>query len=181
MRFRTARLCLTAPTALLLIAATGCGPQFFSVKGTVNSSGGPLDKWSAAPLGCSRDEFDGDSSKLIGLQFGWPKNDDPDRDLHYDKLPNGPASIKLAKNGTGIIGKIDMLKPVKAGAAMGPEMASIDGYTLDSSNCKTLTLDREEQSGNMGDHKQLKGHFVMDCTVLGSHITGDLKFNHCGM
>jgi|HubBroStandDraft_5_1064220.scaffolds.fasta_scaffold233301_2 hypothetical protein len=182
-----ARFCYTTSVILLtgvsLISATGCGPGFFSAKGSFASDGGPLDKWNALPAVCSRDEFDGDSSKLITFHFAAPDNKDPDRALHRNEQPNSPASLRIAKNGGGIIAKLDMMKPVKGPAGdMMAEMRSMDGYTLDNSTCKTLTLDRTEQMGSFGTlHKQLKGRLTLDCSVAGSHLTSDLNFTHCGM
>jgi hypothetical protein len=176
-------LCMVLLTGAFLLSTIGCGPTFFSAKGSFASDGGPLDKWSAMPAMCSRDEFDGDSSKLITFQFAQPDNKDPDRNLHRAQQPNSPASLSVAKNGSGIIAKLSMMKPVKgpAGDTMA-EMRSMEGYTLDNSTCKTLTLDRTEQSASFGmSHKPLKGHLILDCSIAGSHVTSDLNFSHCGM
>jgi hypothetical protein len=175
--------CMALLTGVFMMSTIGCGPEFFSAKGSFASDGGPLDKWNTLAAMCSRDEFDGDSSKLITFHFAGPDNKDPDRDLHRDQQPNSPASLSIAKNGSGIIAKLDMMKPVKgpAGDTMA-EMRSMDGYTLDNSSCKTLTMDRTEQSSSFGTlHKQLKGHLVLDCSIAGSHLTSDLSFTRCGM
>ena len=163
---------LVRPIALLscfLFAAAGCGPTFYSAKGTIASSGGQLDPWSATPIACSRDEFDGDSSKLITMTFRPPVSNDPDRNLHRDTAPDFPIQLHIAKNGPGLMGVLDTRK-------------LMEGLPLDSSNCKTLTLNRKERSASMGDfHPTLDGELVLDCTVKQSHITGDVTFKKCGM
>ena len=162
-----------------LLPATGCGPQFFSTKGALSSTGGMLGTWSSKPVICSRDEFSGDSSKLVTFEFSPPKNDDPDRDLHRDREPQWPSQLKIAKNGDGYIARLEMGKPI---AGVDPMKSSMDGLVLDGSTCKVLTFDRKEHSAGMtGFQKQLSGELTMDCTVLQSHVVSNLKFNHCGM
>ena len=181
MNDRMQRLVFAVSASACFLSALGCGPQFFSAKGTVSSSGGLLGQWSATPVMCSRDEFDGDSSKLATLMFAPPKNDDPDRNLHPERAPNGPADIHIAKNGNGYIAQLSTMKPINTGNEA-DVFKNMQGIVLDSSKCKTLTFDRQEHSASMGSmHKPISGELVMDCQVYQSHITADIKFKQCGM
>ena len=162
----------------LLLAVVGCGPQFFSAKGALSSSGGALGQWSSKPVMCERDEFDGDSSKLVTFLFSPPVNNDPDRNLHRDQEPQSPMRLRIAKNGDGYMARLEMMKEIKG---VDPMKSSMGGIPLDSSTCKVLKFDRTEHSASMSLHKQLSGEVDMDCTVMQSHIVSNLKFNHCGM
>ncbi len=165
--------------SLLAVTTLGCGPQFFSAKGNLASSGGGFGQWSASPALCKRDEFDGDSSKLATFMFAAPKNDDPDRNLHRDQAPNGPAELMIAKNGDGYVAQLMTMKEVNTGNPS-DVFKNMQGIVLDSSSCKTLTFDRKEHSATMGEfHKPLSGELVMDCTKYGSHLTADIKFKAC--
>jgi hypothetical protein len=165
-------------TSALFLSMMGCGPQFFSAKGTVDSSGGAFGKWSASPAMCSRDEFNGDSSQLVTFMFGAPKNDDPDRDVHPGSRQVGPMTLKIAKDGDAYMAKLMTNGTIDTGNPM-DAMKNMQGVTLDPSSCKTFTFDRSEHM-NLGHiHKPLSGHVVMDCTKYNSHITADFKFSAC--
>jgi hypothetical protein len=175
------RIHLTKVSVLVIIApgilfcTVGCGPTFFSSKGAIASSGGELGKWSATPVMCTREEFDGDSSKLILMHFSGPKNTDPDRKIHGNNLPEGPYELHVAKNGSGYMAQLKFFKDI-------PGVDVFQGVVLDSSSCKALTLDRSEHSTNFGSmHPTLNGELVMDCTYKQSHVTADIKFKKCGM
>lgn len=158
-----------ALTFSFLLAFLGCGPTFFAAKGTVSSSGGQLGSWSVTPISCSRDEFNGDSSRLITMLFRGPQSNDPDRDLHQDKQPDSLLRLEVAKNGSGYMAQLETMK-------------SMEGTLLDASNCQKLTLDRTEHSAGFGElHPTLNGELVMDCTVKQSHVTADVIFKKCGM
>jgi hypothetical protein len=175
---RFAKLALVTLALPCLLPVAGCGPQFFSAKGTIASSGGALGQWSGTPVMCSRDEFDGDSSKLATFMFSPPQNNDPDRNLHRDREPNSPMRLKLAKNGDSYIAQLETMKPI-AGADV---FKSMDGVVLDQSNCKTIRFDRTEHMATMGQfHKPISGEVVLDCSVIQSHVTADIKFKQCGM
>jgi hypothetical protein len=157
-----------------LLGTVGCGPTFFSSKGAVVSSGGELGAWSATPVMCSREEFDGDSSKLIEMHFSGPKNTDPDRSIHGNSQPEGPYELHVAKNGRSYMAQLKFFKSI-------PGVDVFNGVVFDSSSCKTLTLDRTEHSSVGSMHPTLNGELVMDCTYRQSHITADVKFKKCGM
>lgn len=159
----------------LLSCATGCGPTFFSSKGAIASSGGELGKWSASPVMCEREEFDGDSSKLIRMMFSGPQNTDPDRSVHHNDQPDGPLELHVAKNGSSYMAQVKFFKDI-------PGVDVFQGLILDSSSCKTFTFDRTEHSAGLGSiHPTLNGELVMDCSYKQSHITADIKFKKCGM
>lgn len=168
-------LVLAIPACSILLGTVGCGPTFFSSKGAIVSSGGELGEWSASPVMCTREEFDGDSSKLIAMHFSGPKNTDPDRTVHGNNQPEGPYELHVAKNGQGYMAQLKFFKNI-------PGVDVFNGLILDSSSCKTLTLDRTEHSADFGRmHPTLNGELVMDCTFKQSHITADVKFKKCGM
>jgi len=51
---------------------------------------------------------------------------------------------------------------------------------LNGAVCRTLRLDSNPgQSAVPGGPASLDGHLVLDCTVKGSHITGDVHFSNC--
>ena len=151
----------------LLLALAGCGPTFFSAKGTLDSSGGSLDKWSQTPLGCHRDVFDGDTSKLMTFSWGNPNANDPDRSVHDKTRPAFPVLLNIAKDGSG--GYTGHLQTSKAGEA-----------SFSTSTCKTFALTTKERSKGFAEmNPPLDGKLTLDCTAAGSHITGDLTFKHC--
>lgn len=159
----------SALTFSFLVAFLGCGPSFFTAKGTVSSSGGQLGSWSVTPIACNRDEFDGDSSKLITMLFRPPQSNDPDRDLHRDQQPDSLLQLQVAKNGSGYMAQLKTMK-------------GMENTLVDASNCKKLTLDRTEHSAGMtGLRPTLNGELTMDCTVKQSHVTADVTFKKCGM
>jgi hypothetical protein len=159
----------------ILFCITGCGPTFFSSKGTIASSGGELGQWSSSPAMCDREEFDGDSSKLIRMEFAGPPNTDPDRDVHQTNQRKGPYELNVAKNGSGYMAQIKLFNDV-------PGVDGIQGVILDSSSCRTLTFDRTEHTAGFGEmHPTLNGTLVMDCTYKQSHVTANIRFKKCGM
>jgi len=139
----------------ILFCMVGCGPTFFSSKGTVTSSGGELGHWSISPVMCMREEFDGDSSKLINLLFSGPKNTDPDRNVHGSQQPDGPYELHVAKNGSGYMAQMKFFKNI-------PGVDVFQCLILDSSNCKTFTLDRTEHSGFGSVHPTLNGELLIE-------------------
>ncbi|WP_419805184.1 hypothetical protein [Terriglobus sp.] len=162
-----------------LLATTvlsGCGPQFFSAKGDVSSDGGALRAWSRKPISCSRGVITGEPDKIVTFRFDLPPGFKPGRPGNQ----NAPEELAFAKSGSGTIGSLKVFAEVKQPGSPASFTQTTDGFMLDSSTCKTLTLDREEQGRGFGDsEKPLKGHLVLDCNVLGSHVTSDMTFKQC--
>ena len=163
---------------LATVLLAGCGPEFFKAKGTVSSDGGPLKAWSGTPLGCSRGAARGEPGKILTFQFGLP----PGFEAAHPKGENAPEQLAFAQNGSGVMGSLQVFAEVKQPGAPDTMQQASNGFTLDNSNCKTITLDRQEQSKSFAESvKPLKGHLVLDCNVQGSRITADLTFRHCGI
>ncbi len=162
--------------ATLLLS--GCGPEFFKAKGTVNSDGGPLKAWSRTPVLCTRGEEEGNAAKIASFGFDLP----PGFQAGRPDGKNAPEELAFAQSGNGVIGTLKVFALVKdAGNPNVFNQQPEDSYVLDSSNCKTITLDRQEQMKSFAEsHKPLKGHLQLDCNVQGSHVTADLTFRHCG-
>ena len=162
---------------LSTVLLSGCGPEFFKAKGTLTSDGGPLKAWSRTPILCSRGEQMGEPDKILTLGFDLP----PGFVAAHPNGQNAPEELVIAKNGSGVIGSLKVFAAIKDPsdpAAYNRQFQ--DGFILDNSNCKTLTLDRQEQSKGFAEStKPLKGHLVLDCNVQGSHVTADMTFRHC--
>ena len=169
--------CAAAATATaFLLCVSGCGPQFYSAKGTVNSDGGPLRAWSRTPISCQRGDIVGDPDKIAIFTFDLPQGFSPGR----PGSQNAPEQLTFARSGNGVIGSLKVFAEVKQPGSPDLSAQVTDGFLLDSSNCKTITLDREDQMrGLMEDKKPLKGHLVLDCNVVGSHVTADMTFKQC--
>lgn len=152
---------------LTLLAIIGCGPTFFSAKGTLASTGGSLDQWSQTPIGCHRDVFDGDTSKLVTFSWANPNANDPDRAVHDKTRPAFPILLSVEKDGaSGLKGHLQNSRAAEA--------------TFSSSTCKTFTLTTRERSKGFAEaHPSLDGSLTLDCTTSGSHITSDVAFKHC--
>ena len=154
---------------LLCLAAaglSGCGPTFFSAKGTLSSTGGQLDQWKETPLGCHRDVFDGDTSKLMTFSWGNPNAQDPDRQVHDRTRPAFPVLLSLEKDGAGLKGH---LQTSKGGEA-----------DLNAGVCKVISLQTKEHSKGFAEmHPTLNGTLTLDCQTAGSHITSDIVFKQC--
>jgi len=162
----------TLSISTLLLA--GCGPSFAKIDGTLDSNGGLLRAWSAKPLICSKD--DGDPNKLLRLSFDLPQGFSPSKPGNR----NAPEDISFAKNGDDVMGSLRMFGEVKESDHDFNTIEPTNGFVLDSSNCKTIHLDRQEQMAPFGfTQKPIKGRLVLDCTVKGSHVKADIKFKNC--
>ena len=162
--------CENAVGTLLLCVVTagltGCGPTFFSAKGTLSSTGGQLDQWSQTPLGCHRDVFDGDTSKLMTFSWGNPNASDPDSSVHNKTRPAFPILLSIEKDGAALNGH---LQTSKAGEA-----------DLNAADCKVFKLQTKEHHKGFAEmNPPLDGTLTLDCQTPGSHVTGDIAFKHC--
>lgn len=175
----SAHRALAGAALLTTVLLCGCGPEFFKAKGTVNSDGGLLKSWSRTPVMCMRGEQEGEAGKILSFQFDLP----PGFVAAHPEGKNAPEELAIAQNGGGVIGSLKMMAVIRdPGNPNSFSEQPTDGFILDNSNCKTIKLDRQEQSKSFAESmKPLKGHLELDCTVRGSHITADMTFRHCGM
>ena len=118
----------------------------------------------------------GQPGKILTFGFGLP----PGFEAAHPNGRNAPEELSLAQNGTGVMGSLKVFAAVKQPGAPDSMQQTFSGFLLDNSNCKTLTLERQEQSKSFADStKPRKGHLVLDCNVQGSHVTADMTFRHC--
>ncbi len=172
----TVRGCVGTATLLITLLCSGCGPQTFSAKGTVNSDGGPLRAWSRAPLSCQRGEYWGHPERLVIFEFDLP----PGFEASHPGNRNAPEELAFAPSGNGVIGSLKVFSEVTQPGEPNTTTQTTDGFLLDTHNCRTIRLDRQEQSRDSSKQQiPLKGHLVLDCNVIGSHVTADVTFNHC--
>lgn len=164
-----------AAGVLLLSMATlivsGCRAGHFSATGVVSSDGGSLGRWSLRPDGCSQAPFDGlpagKSTSVAEMiwqrrKVGWTKVG-TDK-LRWNKLP---YLLDLSRSPDELFGVL----------TMNPDDERVP---LNGAVCRTLRLDSNPgQPAVPGGPASLDGHLVLDCTVKGSHITGDVHFRNC--
>jgi len=177
----TRRPLLPAALLLSLVAApglAGCGLDFFNIHGTMASDGGGLGRWRARPEGCSRDPFDGrppDKSTSI-VVFVW---EDP-RVHHYVNeqryvRPDAPLRLEISR--------LDLShSAAESGPAIVADLHTLrkPGVRLDGGVCRTLRFETVDQPPTLAHPRpSLAGHLDLDCTVLDSHITAALQFEHC--
>lgn len=155
---------------------TGCGPSFFSTRGTVSSTGTRFGTWSAAPVGCTRDSFLGSTEGLparsvVTLLWQDPSANYIRPDLYLMDGPDGPIRLEIAATGS-------TAAPVLS--ANLHTMRVPGGTRIDTSACRTFTLQQSERpSPEPRAHPSLNGLLQMDCTLPDAHFTAHLRFTGC--
>ncbi len=148
----------------------GCDRGMFQVAGSVASAGGELGTWRSAPLGCSRDPFDGKPVETTAsvATFLWedPSMHDKLRDKHRPMAPDAPMRLELARRNNAVSASLTTVK--------------IKGTLLQPGDCTRLQLDTQERPAAIpGGRPTLGGLLTMDCNVRGSHVTADFSFRRC--
>ena len=161
-------------TGLLLLmaacAALGCRRAFCTAAGRVSSRGGELGSWSSKPDGCSRDLFDGlpPGQTHDAASFVWedPSVHDPLRDRHRPTAPDAPLRLDVWRGADGLRARIATVKT--------------PGTLLDPAHCGRLELESSEQPAVFaGGRPALAGTLRLECSVHGSEVSADLRFERC--
>lgn len=178
-----------AAVLALTLALCGCQRSFYAVQGKLESHGGPLGQWSLAPEGCSIAPFDGlpvDSSGSV-VEFVWEhgrpslwRKQGPE-----DRWAQGPDYLDISRaakpsqavNRTPAYVELNAANGITASVKL---VQTRPALQLNAETCNVLRLDSHPGPPVLpGAPASLEGHLVLDCSVNGSHLTGDLDFRGC--